>query len=249
MVQRFEGAGLDGVIAKPWRRLTARQRAIQDQARAHRAAWSPLPLVPRHADRSFVLLGLYNDGVCGNTFGVKYCHMAMRRSNADERPVAQEALKTTPAQWERERRHGEQEPGGRALSAGKDCPGALRPDALQVKYEQLQAIVSSCAVGVGADNAAGVRYDQSKWRTRSSWRGVRFEVEGVMRLDPHPPWHAARIASRARNDRAHSGALSGPAALAWASSSRHAERFVTSKFLIVAFSIRPAYTRTHNGNC
>ena len=147
--RRFEGAGLDGVIAKPARRLLrARQaRDAEDQARAHRRLRRRrLPLA--QGGRGIVgslLLGLYDeDGALQHVGVTSSFTMARRRALADELAPAPHATRSRPTRGRSGRAPADEAqrmPGARSRwNAGKDLSWEpLRVERVcEVKYDHLQ---------------------------------------------------------------------------------------------------------------
>jgi len=148
-LQRFEGAGLDGVMAKPENAAYQPGKRAMVKVKHARTADCVVAGFRWYRDKpdavGSLLLGLYNDaGVLQHVGVTSAFTMAMRRELAEElAPLREDALKDHP--WRDWARPAADEinrlPGAQSRwSAGKDLAWeALRPERVcEVKYDHLQ---------------------------------------------------------------------------------------------------------------
>ena len=148
-LQRFEGAGLDGVVAKPEAATYQPGKRTMFKIKHARTADCVVAGFRWYRDTQdavgSLLLGLYNDAGILQHLGVTSAFtMAMRRQLADElAPLRKDALKDHPWQgWASAADdNANRMPGAQSRwSAGKDLSWeALRPERVcEVKYDHLQ---------------------------------------------------------------------------------------------------------------
>jgi ATP-dependent DNA ligase len=147
-LQRFEGAGLDGVIAKPEGTPYLPGKRAMLKIKHARTAECVVAGFRWYRDRQdavgSLLLGLYDDaGVLHHVGVTSSFTMAMRRELADElAPLRKDAQKDHPwRDWASAGDSATRMPGGQSRwSAGKDLTWEpLRPERVcEVKYDHLQ---------------------------------------------------------------------------------------------------------------
>ncbi|WAL65189.1 ATP-dependent DNA ligase [Amycolatopsis cynarae] len=147
--ERFEGAGFDGVMAKPSNQPYAQDKRVMWKVKHERTADCVVAGFRWHADGKGVgslLLGLYDDAGTLHHVGVASSFTAARRGElvGELAPLRENALENHPwRDWaDAQRESGGRMPGGLSRwNAQKDLSWEpLRPELVaEVRYEHLQA--------------------------------------------------------------------------------------------------------------